>query len=150
MITTRRRLALLFAGIAGSSLLAGTADAQSIGIVIAPSAPPPMRYEPMPPPRPGYTWTRGYWDWNGRAYGWREGRWVRARPGYVWTEPTWYQDGRGWRRAQGRWDMDRRGPPPASHRGPPPRHNNPPPPPPRHGPPPSRHEPPPPPPRGYR
>jgi hypothetical protein len=36
-------------------------------------APPPPRAEPLPPPRHGYVWIPGFWDWDGHRHFWREG-----------------------------------------------------------------------------
>lgn len=68
---------------------------------------------PMPPPRvevvtvgvrPGYVWTRGYWNWNGAGWVWIGGHWETQRAGYVWVQPQYqYRGGRhvyiagGWR-----------------------------------------------------
>lgn len=66
-------------------------------------APPAARYEVIPAPRPGYVWTRGFWDWRGSNYVWVPGSWIAERPGYVWVEDRWdNRDGR-WRRWEGHW-----------------------------------------------
>ncbi|HEY3801708.1 MAG TPA: IPT/TIG domain-containing protein [Kofleriaceae bacterium] len=65
-------------------------------------APPPPREEHMPP-RPGFEWVPGRWDWRGHKYQWVPGRyekehagqhwhaghWDHAATGYVWTEGAW-------------------------------------------------------------
>ena len=58
------------------------------------SAPPPMLVDPPPPaPGPDYTWTGGYWAWQGQ-WVWVHGHWSRPpRPGYRWFNP--YYDHRG-------------------------------------------------------
>ncbi len=65
--------------------------------------PPPIRYEPMPPPRPAFVWLQGYWGWSGNAYVWVPGRWERERPGYVYAQPQWIEGPRGWEFRPGRW-----------------------------------------------
>lgn len=78
------------------------ASAQSFSIVIG-NAPPPVRYEFVPPPRRGYIWVPGYWNWNGRRHVWAEGHWERARRGYVYSAPRWEQRHDGWHLARGHW-----------------------------------------------
>ncbi len=76
----------------------------SWGVTISSGTPPPpVRYEPMPPPRPAYIWLQGYWGWNGSAYVWVPGRWERERPGYVYAQPRWVEGPRGWELHQGGW-----------------------------------------------
>lgn len=82
--------------------------------VIVRVAPPPPRHEPMPPPRRGYVWVPGNWDWNGRRYVWRRGHWMRGRHGYHWREDRWVERNGGWVRERGGWrrgDRDRDGVP---------------------------------------
>ncbi|HEY0822668.1 MAG TPA: YXWGXW repeat-containing protein [Ramlibacter sp.] len=80
----------------------GAAGAQTQ--IIVQVAPPPLRRERVPPPRRGYVWVPGFWDWNGRRYVWRPGYWVRARRGYRWREHRWVQRDGGWVRERGRWE----------------------------------------------
>ncbi len=65
--------------------------------------PPPVRYEPMPPPRVGYVWVEGYWNWNGGAHVWVPGHWVRARSGYDYAQPRWQEGPNGWELHRGGW-----------------------------------------------
>ncbi|TCS36830.1 YXWGXW repeat-containing protein [Paucimonas lemoignei] len=71
--------------------------------IVIGNAPPPPRYEVVPPPRTGYVWAPGYWDWNGRKHVWVGGHWERSRPGYTYQRPQWRQDRGGWRLAHGGW-----------------------------------------------
>lgn len=71
------------------------------------TAPPPLRYERMPPPRHGYVWAPGYWNWNGYQHVWAQGHWVRARPGYAYQRPQWRQDHGHWNLHQGGWQQNR-------------------------------------------
>ncbi|ODU92707.1 MAG: hypothetical protein BGP23_15140 [Lysobacterales bacterium 66-474] len=104
-----RNLALLAAlAIAGGATLAITppASAQvSIGISVG-TPPPPMRYEMVPAPRPGYVWAPGYWNWGGSGYVWVGGNWYRDRPGYVYYQPRWERDGDHWRMRRAYWGRD--------------------------------------------
>src|SRR5690242_8182655 len=73
-------------------------------------APPAPRYEVVPPPRRGYVWVPGHWDWRNQRHVWIGGVWVAERPGYRYNQPSWVQrDGR-WGLERGRWvrgDRDR-------------------------------------------
>lgn len=83
-----------------------------VSIVIG-SAPPPVRYERVPPPRHGYLWAPGYWNWAGNRHVWAPGHWERARPGYAYNRPQWHQGSHGWELRRGGW-----------HRGNPPRRDH--------------------------
>lgn len=79
--------------------------AQAQAIVIQ-TAPPPPRFERVPPPRRGYVWSPGHWEWRGGRHAWVGGVWMRERPGYAYRAPEWRQvDGR-WQYASPRWDRD--------------------------------------------
>ena len=96
---------------------------------------------PMPPPRievvnvgvrPGYVWTRGYWNWNGAGWVWIGGHWEGERVGYVWVQPSYaYRGGRhvyiagGWQ--GGHHVIRRNSPPPPPARSAQPRQAPPPP-----------------------
>jgi hypothetical protein len=76
----------------------------SWGVTISSGTPPPpVRYEPMPPPRPAFVWLQGYWGWNGGGYVWVPGRWERERPGYAYAQPQWIEGPRGWEFRPGGW-----------------------------------------------
>lgn len=83
--------------------LLGAIVASSLGAVVLPAqaeivlnfAPPASRYENVPPPRRGYVWESGHWQWNGRRHEWVAGHWERARRGYAYHGPRWEErDGR--------------------------------------------------------
>ena len=65
------------------------------GVVM--SAPPPPRYEVMPPQRPGYVWVPGNWQWRHEADDWRQGYWEPARPDYAYAPGRWVRADGGWR-----------------------------------------------------
>ena len=71
------------------------------------TAPPPLRYERVPPPRHGYVWAPGYWGWNGYQHVWTQGHWVHARPGYIYQRPQWRQDHGRWHLNEGRWQQSK-------------------------------------------
>ena len=72
--------------------------------------PPAPVYEPIPAPRPGYTWAQGHHRYDGNRYVWVPGRWVAARSGYRYVPDRWEQvtvAGRQqWRHVPSRWDRD--------------------------------------------
>ena len=63
-------------------------------------APPPSRAEVTPPPRPGYVWVAGHWEWRNNHHQWVKGSWLRERRGYRYNQPTWVE-------RDGRWTMER-------------------------------------------
>jgi hypothetical protein len=93
--------ALCALGAATGSLVCTPALAQTI--IVAPSAPPPMRVEAMPPPRAGYAWDNGHWRWEYGRYVWVPGHWQTVRVGYRWVPGHWVPAGRGWRWIDGHW-----------------------------------------------
>jgi YXWGXW repeat-containing protein len=64
------------------------------------TAPPAVIYEPAPPPRVGYVWAPGYWDWNGHRHVWHRGHWEHERHGHRYVGGGWYQ-------RDGRWYLNR-------------------------------------------
>ena len=66
-------------------------------------APPPPRMEVLPPPRVGYVWAPGQWEWVGGRHAWIGGVWMPARPGYVYHGPEWRQRHGHWVYYEGRW-----------------------------------------------
>jgi hypothetical protein len=75
-------------------------------VVLAPVAPPPPRYEPVPPPRPDYVWAPGYWHWENDRHHWVDGHWEQHRPNERWVAHRWDQDDRGHWRLNGGWHRD--------------------------------------------
>jgi hypothetical protein len=67
-------------------------------------APPPPRVVEFPPPRVGFIWAPGYWEWSGREHVWAEGHWERERPGYHWAAARWEQHNARWRLVKGHWE----------------------------------------------
>lgn len=70
-------------------------------------APPPLRYEEVPPARQGYQWSPGYWNAHNNRHVWQAGHWERDRPGYTRSHPTWTQRER-WQFEPGRWNRNDR------------------------------------------
>ncbi len=105
MIRTATRywipLALALASI-GSAVAPLTASAEEI-VVVAPSAPPPARYEVVPGPRVGYVWDHGHWGWEHGRYVWVRGHWEAERVGLHWVAGHWAPRGPNWVWVRGHW-----------------------------------------------
>ncbi|WP_198512884.1 YXWGXW repeat-containing protein [Achromobacter ruhlandii] len=98
-----------------AAMTAGAAAVLSLGALAVPgvaqagvaisidAAPPPPRVEVVPPPRVGYVWAPGHWEWVGGRHAWIEGAWLPARPGYVYHRPEWRQRHGHWVYYEGRW-----------------------------------------------
>jgi hypothetical protein len=74
------------------------------GEVITDLPPPPDRVEHAPPPRDGYVWGAGHWEWNGRSYVWISGTWVAERRSAHWVVARWEQVGAQWHFVAGHWE----------------------------------------------
>src|SRR5262245_20088786 len=78
---------LLVSCVAAAFLLSARAEAR-VDVMIG-LAPPPLEEEVIPPPRVGYAWAPGYWQWDGRRHIWVAGHWIDERPGYFWVPDRW-------------------------------------------------------------
>jgi hypothetical protein len=95
------RLAL---AIAGSMAVVASASASAADVVLlAPVAPPPVRYEAVPAPRTGYAWDRGHWGWEHGRYVWERGHWEIARAGHRWVAGHWAPRAQHWVWIPGHW-----------------------------------------------
>lgn len=95
------RLALAAALLSGS-LSSSPALAARIYVSIAPPA--PLAEVRVVAPAPRMVWIAGFHRWDGRAYVWVPGHWVRPpRAGAVWVAPHWVHHARGWYFVEGRW-----------------------------------------------
>jgi hypothetical protein len=107
MISMTRKLALVAGiGLALASISYTPPAAAQVAVDVGVRmAPPPPRFERMPPPRRGWVWTPGYWRWAPRwhRYEWVPGNWVHERRGYRWHEGVWVQRGPGWYWRDGYW-----------------------------------------------
>ena len=85
--------------------------AVSIGSAALPAAaaiyvqvgPPAMLVEAVPPPRHGYVWAPGYWNYRGNQHVWAKGTWVRERPGYAYHSPKWVEHDGRWSQERAHW-----------------------------------------------
>jgi hypothetical protein len=82
-----------------------TPEFVSAGAEIVTDAPPPAdRVEHAPPPRDGYVWGAGHWEWNGRSYVWISGTWIPERRAAHWVAARWEQVGTQWHYVAGHWE----------------------------------------------
>src|ERR1700733_4053151 len=72
--------------------------------IVTDTAPPADRVEHAPPPRDGYVWGAGHWEWNGRFYVWASGTWVPERRSAHWVASRWEQVGTQWHYIAGHWE----------------------------------------------
>jgi hypothetical protein len=100
ILLTASLLTLSFAG-AGSAVLPQPALAAEI---VTDAPPPPDRIEHAPPPRDGYVWGAGHWEWNGRAYVWTSGTWILARRSAHWVMDRWEEGDGKWHFVPGHWE----------------------------------------------
>jgi hypothetical protein len=99
MKSHQRILATLVAGAMGIlGLAASAAD------VFTDVAPPTPKAEHAPPPRDGYVWGAGYWEWSKNAYYWVPGHWVIERRNAHWVADHWEQAGSQWHYVAGHWE----------------------------------------------
>jgi hypothetical protein len=89
--------------LAGSVVVAPVVASAAVGIDIN-VAPPAPRVEVVPPPRPGYVWAPGFYEWRGGAHVWVPGRWMGERHGYHWVPDRWEQRGDHWHHWRGHWE----------------------------------------------
>lgn len=108
-------IALIAATVGGIAVMPSAEAQVGVSINIG-GPPPPPRYEAVPPPRDGFLWAPGFWDWDGHRHVWHGGHWERARPGYAYRQPGWHQGPHGWELDRGGWDHhDGPGPGPGPH-----------------------------------
>ena len=100
---------VLFCSLAAASLIALPVTSQARVNVEVEIAPPVAIYETAPP-RAGYVWTPGYYNWDARRHEhvWSKGSYARERRGEHWVAHEWVErDGR-YHLNQGHWEHDHR------------------------------------------
>jgi hypothetical protein len=98
-----RKALLLGLCMAAGAITAPTIASAGVAIDID-VAPPPVRVETVPPPRAGYIWSPGYWEWRGHEHVWVAGSMIHERRGYHWVPAHWDQRGPHWHHEPGRWE----------------------------------------------
>ena len=84
------------------AIASGTVGARAIiDIDVAPPAP---REEVVPPPRAGFVWAPGYWNWDGHKHVWAKGHWEKEHPGRHWVADRWEQRDGHWHHNAGHWE----------------------------------------------
>lgn len=104
---SRRRTPLEALPLAMALSIAGAITAhwaRAGGEILIDAPPPPDRVEHAPPPRDGYVWGAGHWEWNGRSYVWVSGTWVPERRSAHWVAARWEQAGTQWHYIAGHWE----------------------------------------------
>jgi WXXGXW repeat (2 copies) len=96
-----RRLLVMLCLSAGAGFLPAL---PSIGAeILTDAAPPSDRAESPPPPRAGYAWAPGHWEWSGRFYTWVSGTWIVEHRGH-WIPDRWEQSDTHWHFVRGHWE----------------------------------------------
>jgi len=98
----RFREMLIVSALAAAALAAPGAAQARVDLSVNVGPPAPI-YEPVPPPRSGWAWAPGYWDWNGHRHVWHKGYWQHGRVGYRWEPHHWAHRGDHWELERGRW-----------------------------------------------
>ena len=97
---TRARGAVLVVSLLSCTACVATvrAPAPRAEIIFAEREPPPERVEVIPAaPGEDFVWTKGHWAWQGSAYAWIPGRWVKLEAGFrEWVPGRWEHEQRGW------------------------------------------------------
>lgn len=95
-----------WAAIAISAAAIGIPQAASAVSFDVEIAPPPPRYEVIPPPRAGYVWAPGYWRWDPRHHHhvWVGGRYMRGHHGEHWVAHSWHEHDGRYRFEDGHWE----------------------------------------------
>jgi hypothetical protein len=103
-----RRTRRLLPVIAAATLIALPVTSQARVNIDVDIGPPAAIYEAPPPPRAGYVWTPGYWNWDAghHQHVWRQGQYVRAHPGEHWVPHEWVEHGGRYRLSDGHWERD--------------------------------------------
>jgi len=92
----------LIAGVFAAVLAAVPMMAAEVVVRVAPPA--PIHERMVPAPGPGYVWTPGFHRWDGRAYVWVPGSWVRPPHARAhWVRAHYVRRGGGWVLVEGHW-----------------------------------------------
>jgi len=105
----RRLNTLLAAGFAGSLLAYPLAGMARVDVDVEIAPPPPVVEDA--PPRAGYIYTPGYWDWDAdqHRHVWKRGEYVRERPGEHYVPYAWSERNGHYHLDAGHWDRSDHG-----------------------------------------
>jgi hypothetical protein len=99
-----RRIATAVVVISAAILIESACAAPRGRLYVVVAPPPPVVEARIVAPGPGYIWVAGYHRWDGRAYVWMPGAWVRPpRARAVWVPAHWERERRGWYFVEGHW-----------------------------------------------
>jgi hypothetical protein len=101
MNAARKKLLATMWLVLGGTITSGTASAGTHDV--SEVAPPPTRIENVPP-RQGFIWAPGHWEWNGHSYAWLSGNYIYEQRYAKWIPDHWEQVGSKWRHIAGRWE----------------------------------------------
>src|SRR6266478_6911659 len=101
---------VFFCTVAAASLIALPVTSHARVNIEVEIAPPVVIYEAPPPPRVGYIWAPGYWDWDGghHQHVWRKGQYVRNHRGERYVPHEWVEHDGRYRLSEGHWERDHR------------------------------------------
>jgi hypothetical protein len=69
--------------------------------------PPAPQADPVPPPKSGYIWVYGNWDWQkGVGWKWTAGHWERKKAKKAWKAGYWELRGNRWFWVSGEWTAE--------------------------------------------
>jgi hypothetical protein len=100
----RNHLSKLSLSLVATTLCLWTALPASAALIDIEIAPPAPRHEVLPPPRSGFVWAPGFWEWRGREHVWVAGHWERERRGHHWVPAHWDEHNGHYRFMEGHWD----------------------------------------------
>jgi hypothetical protein len=100
----------LFWTLTATALIALPVTSQARVHIDVEIAPPVAIYEAPPPPRVGFIWAPGYWNWDAphHKHVWKKGQYIRAHPGERWVSPEWVAHEGRYRFNEGYWERDHR------------------------------------------
>jgi hypothetical protein len=103
MFTKKILISVLLAAATIGAIATPLPSLAAVGVYLN-FGPPPPPVEIIPPPRYGYVWVPGYWNWRGHRHVWVQGVWIRERPGHVYQPHRWVERGGRWYFERGHWD----------------------------------------------
>jgi hypothetical protein len=98
------RIAMAIVVVSGSILIESACAAPGGRMYVVVAPPAPIVEARVVAPEPGYVWVAGYHRWDGRAYVWVPGTYMRPpRARAAWVPAHWERERRGWYFVEGHW-----------------------------------------------
>jgi WXXGXW repeat (2 copies) len=104
MLMTSNPKALIATLLVAASAIALPAISTAGVLIDVDIAPPAALVEVVPPPRVGYVWAPGFWEWRDGRHVWVGGHWIGERRGYHWVPDHWDPVGGRWHHERGHWE----------------------------------------------